>query len=241
MCLHPRGITTGAPPHNQQLHRHPGTTAATPPPTPAAQVLSRLHGSALIFMGPRDTKYDPSSIPSLPNYNSSPNCNQNVHIFDTYLTNSTLANIHATLKPSMLEPPCTGLESSPFTAHLEQHDEADPAIHHLCTAMSLKNPSTSTPSHTMLPTHLSAARCPPSTVPSQALVTDSQLPLMQSRRFSFCYMEAKTIHDTKSKPGSDSSAASFRVCSGHSASFFLLSCTYMHPTPNRKHATWTHT
>ena len=37
MCLHPQGMATGAPPHNQQLHRHPGTTAATPPPTPAAK------------------------------------------------------------------------------------------------------------------------------------------------------------------------------------------------------------
>ena len=77
-------------------------------------------------MGPRDTKYDPNSIPSLPNYNSSPNRNQTVHIFDTYPTNSTLVNMHATLKLSMLEPPCTGLESSPFAAHIEQPDEADP-------------------------------------------------------------------------------------------------------------------
>jgi len=37
MCLHPRGMTTGAPPHKQQLHCHPGTTTATPPPTPAAK------------------------------------------------------------------------------------------------------------------------------------------------------------------------------------------------------------
>ena len=72
MCLHPRGMTTGAPPHKQQLHRHPGTTAATPLPTPAIQVVSRLHGSALIFMGPRDIKYVPNSIPNLSNYNSSP-------------------------------------------------------------------------------------------------------------------------------------------------------------------------
>ena len=35
--------------------------------------------------------------------------------------------MHATLKPSMHEPPCIGLESSPFAAHLEQPDEADPA------------------------------------------------------------------------------------------------------------------
>ena len=71
MCLHPQGMITGAPPHIQQLHQYSGTTAAMPPPTPAAQVVSRLHGSVLIFMGPRDTKYDPNSIPNLPNYNSS--------------------------------------------------------------------------------------------------------------------------------------------------------------------------
>jgi hypothetical protein len=35
--------------------------------------------------------------------------------------------MHATLKSSMLELQCTGLESSPFAAHLEQPDEADPA------------------------------------------------------------------------------------------------------------------
>ena len=37
MHLHPRGMTTGTPPHKQQLHRHPSTTAATPPPIPAAK------------------------------------------------------------------------------------------------------------------------------------------------------------------------------------------------------------
>ena len=37
MRLHPREMTTGAPPHKQQLHRHPGTTAATPPPIPTAK------------------------------------------------------------------------------------------------------------------------------------------------------------------------------------------------------------
>ena len=35
--------------------------------------------------------------------------------------------MHANLKPSMLEPPFTGFELSPFAAHLEQPDEADPA------------------------------------------------------------------------------------------------------------------
>jgi len=35
--------------------------------------------------------------------------------------------MHATLKPSMLEPLCTEFELSPFAAHLEQPDEADPA------------------------------------------------------------------------------------------------------------------
>jgi len=40
-------MTMSAPPHKQQLYRHPGTTTATPPPTPAAQVVSELHGSAL--------------------------------------------------------------------------------------------------------------------------------------------------------------------------------------------------
>jgi len=37
MCLHPRGMTMGAPPHKQQLHRHPGATAAMPLPTPATK------------------------------------------------------------------------------------------------------------------------------------------------------------------------------------------------------------
>ena len=72
MCLHFWGMTTGTPPHKQQLHRHQGTTAATPPLTPDVQVVSRLHGSALIFMSSRNTKYDPNSIPNLPNNNSSP-------------------------------------------------------------------------------------------------------------------------------------------------------------------------
>jgi hypothetical protein len=71
MCLHPRVMTTGAHPHQQQLHRHPGTTAATPPPTPAAKSSHGYNGSALKFMG-RDTKYDQDSTSILPNYNSSP-------------------------------------------------------------------------------------------------------------------------------------------------------------------------
>ena len=118
--------------------------------------------------------------------------------------------MHATLKLFMLEPPCTGLELSLFTAHLEQHDEADPAIHHLCTAMSLKNPSTSTPSHTMLPTHLSAARCPPSTVPSQAPIRDNQLPLDAIfHGLSICYIRRKKQNEKKNKLESDSSNRCF--------------------------------
>ena len=35
--------------------------------------------------------------------------------------------MHATLKPSILEPLCTELELSLFAAHLKQPDEADPA------------------------------------------------------------------------------------------------------------------
>jgi hypothetical protein len=58
MCLHTRGMTTGAPPHQQQLHQHPGTTMATPPPTPTAKSSHSYNGSALIFMSCRDTKYD---------------------------------------------------------------------------------------------------------------------------------------------------------------------------------------
>jgi hypothetical protein len=58
MCLHPLGMITGAPPHQQQLHQHPGTTTATPPPTPAAKPPHGYNGSALIFMGCRDAKYD---------------------------------------------------------------------------------------------------------------------------------------------------------------------------------------
>ena len=49
-----------------------GTTAATPPPTPAAKSSLGYNSSALIFMSPKDTKYDPNSIPNLLNYNSSP-------------------------------------------------------------------------------------------------------------------------------------------------------------------------
>jgi hypothetical protein len=71
MCLHPRDMTTDTPPHKHQLHRHPDTTATTPPPTPAAKS-SLGNGSALIFMGRRDTKYDRDSTTILPNYNSSP-------------------------------------------------------------------------------------------------------------------------------------------------------------------------
>jgi hypothetical protein len=72
MCLHPRGMTTGAPPHQRQLHQHPGTTAATTPPTPTAKSSDGYNDSALIFMGRRDTKYEQDSTPILPNYNSSP-------------------------------------------------------------------------------------------------------------------------------------------------------------------------
>ena len=50
------------------------------------QVISRLHGSALIFMGPRDTKYDPNSILNLPKLQLNSNHNRTVHIFDTYPT-----------------------------------------------------------------------------------------------------------------------------------------------------------
>jgi len=73
MCLHSRGITTSAPPYKQQLYipasrHHRGHSAAHT----RHQIVSRLHGSALIFMGPRDTKYDPNSISNLPNNDSSP-------------------------------------------------------------------------------------------------------------------------------------------------------------------------
>ena len=76
-------------------------------------------------MDPRDTKYDPNSIPNLANYNSTPVVTE-LYIYDTYLTNSNLANMHATLKPSMLELSCTRIELSSFAAHLEQPNEADP-------------------------------------------------------------------------------------------------------------------
>ena len=71
MCLlHPRSMTTGAPPHKQ-----PGTTAVTLQRTLATQVVSlvsQLHSSVLMFMGHRDTKYDPNFILNLSNYNSIP-------------------------------------------------------------------------------------------------------------------------------------------------------------------------
>ena len=57
------------------------TTAATP----------LLHGSTLIFMGPRDTKYDSNSISNLPKLQLNSSRNWTVHIFDTYPTNFTLA------------------------------------------------------------------------------------------------------------------------------------------------------
>ena len=91
------------------------------------QVVSQLHGSALIFMGPRDTKYGPNYIHNLPNYNSSPIVIKLYTYSTQNPTNSILANMNATLKSSMLEPSCTGLESSPFAAHLEQSDDANPA------------------------------------------------------------------------------------------------------------------
>ena len=50
------------------------------------QVVSRLQGSALIFMGPRDTKYDSNSIPSPTIFQLNSSCNRTVHIFNTYLT-----------------------------------------------------------------------------------------------------------------------------------------------------------
>ena len=47
-------MTTDVSPHKQQLHQHPGTTTASPPPTPAAKSSLGYNGSALIFMRPRD-------------------------------------------------------------------------------------------------------------------------------------------------------------------------------------------
>jgi hypothetical protein len=67
MCLHSRGMTMGATPHQQLLHRHPGTTAAMSPPTSAAKSSHCYNGSALIFMARRDTKYNQDSTPILPN------------------------------------------------------------------------------------------------------------------------------------------------------------------------------
>jgi hypothetical protein len=80
MCLHHRGMTTGAHPHQQQLHRHPGTTAATPPPTPAAKSSHDYNSSTLIFMSRRYTNNDRDSTPTVPNYNSSPTVYHNLCI-----------------------------------------------------------------------------------------------------------------------------------------------------------------
>jgi hypothetical protein len=77
MCLHPRGMTTGAPPHQQQLHRHSGTTAV-------AKSSHGYNGSALIFMGRRDTKYDEDSTRILPNYNSSPTVTE-LYTYSTHI------------------------------------------------------------------------------------------------------------------------------------------------------------
>src|SRR6185312_1447434 len=82
--------------------------------------------SYLLAIGIQSTTLTLSLV--LPYYNTTPVVTELVHIFDTYPTNSNLANMHATLKPSMLESPCTGLELSPFAAHLEQPDEADPTL-----------------------------------------------------------------------------------------------------------------
>jgi hypothetical protein len=85
MCLHPQGMTTGAPPHQQQLHRHPGATAATLPPTPAAKSSPGYNGSALIFMGHR-VQSTTKTLPYPTKLQLKSNCNRSVYIFDTYLT-----------------------------------------------------------------------------------------------------------------------------------------------------------
>ena len=154
MCLHPWGMTTGAPPHKQQLHRHPSTTAATPPPTPAAKSSHgyRVVPSYLWAIGIQSMTQN--SITNLPNYNSTPVVTE-LYIYDTYLTNSNLANMHATLKPSMLELSCTRIELSSFAAHLEQPNEVDSAT--LSTfgqnTATISMPSMTPPS-TMLPINL---------------------------------------------------------------------------------------
>ena len=56
------------------------------------QVVSRLHDSALIFMGPRDIKYDSNSIPNLPYYKSTLVVSELVHILDTYLIAPNYSN-----------------------------------------------------------------------------------------------------------------------------------------------------
>ena len=49
MCLlNSRGMTMGAPPRKQQLHRHPGTTAATLPRTSAAKSFHSSHGYTVV-------------------------------------------------------------------------------------------------------------------------------------------------------------------------------------------------
>jgi hypothetical protein len=59
--------------------------------------------------------------------------------------------MHATLKPSMLEPPCAEIELSSFAAHLEQPDEVDSAalltFGHNTTTVAI--PSMTPPSTTL--------------------------------------------------------------------------------------------
>lgn len=93
MCLHPRGMTTGAPPHNQQLPRHPGTTATTPSPTAAAK---SSHGytvvpSYLWALGIQSTTQTLSLV--LPYLQLNSSRNRTVHIFDTYLTSVSLPSL----------------------------------------------------------------------------------------------------------------------------------------------------
>jgi len=45
-------MTTGAPPHKQQLHWHPDDPAASPSPKPAAKSSHRYNRGGIIFMAP---------------------------------------------------------------------------------------------------------------------------------------------------------------------------------------------
>ena len=85
MCLHPRGMTMDVSPYKQQLHRHPGTTAATPPPTLGAKSSHSytVVPSYLWALGIKSTTQNLSLTYKL-EFKS--NYNQIVHIFDTYPT-----------------------------------------------------------------------------------------------------------------------------------------------------------